>query len=321
MSLLIFFGESGPPPPVTDFFIEVPVFHILERKPRFWPVAVSRVDPDWRWAWRRRPHLVLPFWEGASDRFRDVSGYSRHAFGSGATSTPAWTTGRYGRTLLFDEIDDRMAVDLFEYEADQATVTPEFTILIVLQLPSNTGSQFKYIWSQGTVGGSDSLNIYVREGSNASDPGEITTNIRLTGAGSSNSPASNVVVDDGLWHTYAMTLDTTRKLDIYIDGSRTTGANPANGTGGFNPAEEVRIGSNFLSGGGTSSDRFFGGNLALVSCMRGAWSADQVLRWSKKPFAFLYPAGRSVANVLSASAQALLIKPEELGFGAFTSMN
>ena len=206
---------------------------------------------------------------GASlSHYWGLAGNGTDAVGSSNGTLTGTTTvaGGFGQALFFDEVDDRVTVPDFAYGS-------EFTVAFDLKIDNNTGSLFKYIYSHGNINSTDSINVFLLEGSHGTDPNKLRTVIRDGDDTLDNFALefdASSIVGDGLWHTYTATVG-TGGITVYLDGTEMA-SDPTRGTGGVNPSGSLYIGSR----DDLNVDRYYGGNLDTVQVYDRALSSTEV---------------------------------------------
>ena len=174
----------------------------------------------------------------------DESGVSTAAdsTGNGHTGTlhnnPTWqpSGGQFDGALSFDEVDDYVTVTDFDYTNE----SDEFSLGFWFKLADVSGSGYQYVFSHGLEQEYNNLDIYFRE-SEKSDPGTLTTRIRLNTGGKwqVSTPAA---LADGQWHMYTITVSSVDGATVYIDDESVL-TNSAIKGASFNPGTALYLGA------------------------------------------------------------------------------
>ena len=227
-------------------------------KPRRWDAGPGRFNAGSKYS---PVSLFLPLWETANDTLvRDVSGYHRHGTVNGS---PGWEVTAVGQALNLDGVNDYVSIPAFAYG-------PSFTVGFWFNIPDNSGTAFKYIFSHGPVGVNNSLNIYVPEAS-ASNPGIIRTNFRDNDDTDLNS-ALDVAAGfaDGNWHFYQLSVSKAAGSSVYVDGVLRASAGTRGGDS-FNPTGIVAFGGK----ADQNPDRFYAGYLGGLLILSKHLNAEE----------------------------------------------
>lgn len=175
--------------------------------------------------------------------------------------------GSYGDALFFDEVNDYVALPDISYNN-------EFTVSFKFRVDDNVGSNYIYMYSHGDATASNSLSIFIGESGQGTYANQLKTVF-----GDSNDPYDpfpaginiSSIVGDGLWHSYALTVDAANGMQVYLDGTLRQ-SNASIGGDSFNPNSNL-----FL---GTRNDldpaRFYGGGLDSVAIFDRSLSASEV---------------------------------------------
>lgn len=213
-------------------------------KPRQWNAGPGRFRSSTKYS---PVSLFLPFWDVSnSTQVRDVSGYHRHGT---VTGSPAWVQSSLGQVMQFDGVDDYVELSGFSYG-------PEFTLGFWFNIPDNAGTGFKYMFSHGTLGSFNSLNVYMPEAS-ASNPGILRTQFQ-----DFDDLANQSVLDiaaglaDGNWHFYELSSSKVDGVRVYVDGIQGSSSSTRGGDT-FEPSGNIVFGGRYDH----NPDRFFGGYL------------------------------------------------------------
>jgi Concanavalin A-like lectin/glucanases superfamily len=199
---------------------------------------------------------LLPGDNGAA-KWVDKSGKGNHGVVTGASLS---SKGRHGPAYHFDEVDDHIIVPDFSYG-------PYFTVCIWLKLDDNAGSMYQYLFSHGTLGAQNSINMYIYE--DGSIPAE-NLRVRLL---DSNDITNNLDYNnfaDTDWHFVCATVGSDG-LKLYTDGIFR--ASNSNGGDAFNPATDIYIGARE----DLNVDRHFGGLIDGVYIFNRTLSAAEIL--------------------------------------------
>ena len=169
---------------------------------------------------------------------------------NGATSI----SGLVGQGLQFDETNDYVEIPDVSYAAD-------FTLEFQFRVDDNSGSEFQYIYSHDNSTTSSSLNIYLIESGNATDPNVIKTALHdgndATGVTAANALNVNVsaLIGDSQWHTYSLVVESGVGAKVYIDGVEM--ASSTQGADGLDASGSIFVGTR----NDLNSARFYGGDL------------------------------------------------------------
>ena len=184
----------------------------------------------------------------------------------GTLTGTATVTGNFGQALDFDEVDDRVTVPDFAYGS-------EFTVSFDFKIDDNTGSLFQYIYSHGNINSTNSINVFLLEGSHGTDPNQLRTVIR-DGDDTLDNTALQVdvasLVADGQWHTYTATVD-AGGITVYLDGVEAA-SDPTRGTGAVNPTGSLYVGAR----DDLNADRYYGGSLDTLQVYDRSLSSSEV---------------------------------------------
>ncbi|MCP4710937.1 MAG: hypothetical protein GY869_20125 [Planctomycetes bacterium] len=143
--------------------------------------------------------------------------------------------GNFDGGLSFDEIDDYVTIDDFDY----TNANNEFSVSFWFKIGDVRGDYYQYAFSHGAVSISNSLNIYFRETGQTSAE-NLTTNILLSN-GTSWYHTTGDVFADNHWHMYILTLSSIEGGRVYIDG-QTVGTNGNLKGASFDPDTDIYLG-------------------------------------------------------------------------------
>jgi Concanavalin A-like lectin/glucanases superfamily/Bacterial pre-peptidase C-terminal domain/Biotin-protein ligase, N terminal len=151
---------------------------------------------------------------------------------------PLWRpgSGKFSGALSFDEINDCVSVDDFDY----TNGSDEFTLSFWFKIDDASGTTYQYMFSHGAFSANNSLNVYLRESAEDSAPDKVSTCLELANGNTWNSNSPNQMTD-GQWHMYAITLSSVDGAKIYIDGELIAGDPNLKGAA-FNPVTDIFIG-------------------------------------------------------------------------------
>ncbi len=202
----------------------------------------------------------ITFDEGSGSLAGDVTGngHSGTLYGD-----PQWVSGYNGGALSFDEADDYVLVSDFDY-----TTSGSFTVSFWFNMSSNSGSNFKYVFSHGPVSTASSCNIYFYEESQSNYPG-LSSNIRDNTTEPSTISVVATNYTDGTWHLYTLTVS-LGNIRVYIDGVEQL--HSTSGGGSFNPTTAINIGRREDA----NVDRYYGGLIDDLRFFNRALSATDV---------------------------------------------
>jgi len=174
----------------------------------------------------------------------DESGVSTAAdsTGNGHTGTlhnnPTWqpSGGQLDGALSFDKVDDYVTITDFDYTND----SNEFSLGFWFKLADFSGDEYQYVFSHGLEMEYNNLDIYFRE-SEKSDPGALTTRIRLNEGGKWQQSTPEALAD-GQWHMYTITVSSVDGATVYIDDESVLTNGGIKGAS-FNPATDLYLGA------------------------------------------------------------------------------
>ena len=200
------------------------------------------------------------YWGFAGDTQDSVG--SAHGTNNGATAQ----NGTFGSGLQFDETTSHVEVSDFSYNS-------EFTVSFDFMLDDLSGSEYQYIYSHGTVGSSNSLNIYAAESGASDDPFTLKTAFRdANGTSSYNSLNTDIsTLANGQWHNYTLTVNAADGAIVYLNGLEVA-RNANEGNNSFNPSGNLFLGARE----DLNSARYFGGGLDTVQVFDRALSDSEV---------------------------------------------
>jgi hypothetical protein len=133
---------------------------------------------------------------------------------------PSPVVGVHGQALQFNGVDDHVALAGVSY-------TKEFTLSCWFKLADNTGTSYRYLYSDGAAGTQNSLNIYFIEDATVTGSG-IKNVLRTSlvdsndGTAIANTSALDITATglaDNRWHQYTLTTVTGAGSSVYIDGT------------------------------------------------------------------------------------------------------
>lgn len=201
--------------------------------------------------------------EGTGDKIGDLSGNQRHGTLTNMDSATDWVAGKDGWALNFDEVNNYAWIPDFSYG-------PHFTLSLWFKSNNNAGTAFQLLYSHGAFNVANSLNIFLREDSNSSSPGELIISLF-----DNNDTIRYIYIDtrasDGSWHQVTVSVGafgTRGYLDgVFVDAS-------TNGGDSYNPTTNIFIGarSNLLS------NQFFNGEIDFLSLQSQAMSDSSILQ-------------------------------------------
>ena len=185
------------------------------------------------------------------------------------SSTQMWAngaSGKWGASLDFDEVDDRLVIP-------DIALGQEFTVSFWFNSDDNTGTGYQYMYSHGTIQTANSVNIYFNEDSNAiNTPGTILVSVMDSDDGIpllSQDVQTQVGLSDSSWHHLVMTISSSG-TKAYIDGVQQISY--TNGNGGVNPSGDIYIGAR----NDLNSLRFYDGKLDDIRIYNYALTTTQI---------------------------------------------
>ncbi|MCE2658967.1 MAG: DUF2341 domain-containing protein [Rubrivivax sp.] len=221
---------------------------------------------------------------------QDVMG---SAHGSPLGNPGVVTNGAWGQAMGFDGIDDAIRLPDLNYASN-------FTLSMWFKVPSNAGTQAQTLFSHGTRGEPNSLNIHLREATHPLGPNQLRT--RLVDANDTTGVDRSVSLDasdfiDNQWHLYTLVVQQGQAPSVYVDGvRRVTGTE---NTGAFNPGGDAVLGS---STNLTEADRYLNGGLDGVNLFSRALSDAEVMAQ--------YTGGTALGNVTVSVSEQVNVPPE-----------
>ncbi|MBU0678632.1 MAG: DUF11 domain-containing protein [Verrucomicrobia bacterium] len=169
-------------------------------------------------------------------------------------------SGKIGTAFSFDEVNDYISVADFAFQQN-------FTVAFWFNVSDNSGIAYQYVYSHGTVGLANSLNIYFDEGSDLlrtyfRDYNDVADSYALdiSGAG----------LVDGEWHHYALTAASGVGSVVYIDGVELNSSSL--GGDSYNPSTAIYLARREDG----NSERYYGGLLDDVRVYNGALTSNEV---------------------------------------------
>ena len=166
------------------------------------------------------------------------------------------------RSVILDEVDDHLTAADWPWAS-----TGEATLAFWFRAPPSLESGYQYLFSHGSFGVPESLNVYLREDTGRLRAKLVHQNARVDEL-VLETPGS---VMDGSWHHAVLVIRSNRLSRLYVDGKVQAVAHFAGDT--LDPA-----GSLFLGGrNDLSSTRFFGGELDEVRLYGRALDSVEVL--------------------------------------------
>ena len=188
---------------------------------------------------------------------------------SGATAV----TGAFGQGYSFDEVNDVVTTSDFSY-------SNSFTVSFDFRVDENSGTTFQYIYSHGTVSTANSLNIYLAEASHGTFNNQLFTNLQDSNdsayAQQLNFDVSSII-NDGLWHTYTLTVESGVGAKVYLDGVLRA-SDAARGGDAIDPTTGLFLGAR----NDLNVDRYYGGMLDNVMTANRAFQSSEVTAWSNE---------------------------------------
>jgi parallel beta-helix repeat protein len=207
------------------------------------------------------------FWGLEGDYDGDDSIGSSNASVNGLTS-PIVVPGVFGDALLFNESDQYVQAPDFSYNTD-------FTVSFQFKVADNSGSDFQYIYSHGTAGTQNSLNVLLVESGNSLNPNTFRTSF----VDNDDTPVDTALdfdatsFIDNQWHTYTLTVNSTDGASIYLDGQLKSNDSSLGGDA-FNPGTDLYLGARE----NLDAARFYGGALDSVQIFNRSLSSSEAAK-------------------------------------------
>jgi hypothetical protein len=186
-----------------------------------------------------------------------VSGLDGRAFPDEGPVQVEGSAAEVFAALSFDGVDD--VVLLEEWSPGSG-----FSLSFAFRADAEATQPYQYLWSQGTVTGANSLNIYLngdgvlRSGLRAEEDDWDFTALEVSGDWR-----------DDTWHHYTLVV-TGGQATVYLDGAQL--AEAPLGAGGLDPKRRIALGAR----GDLHPDRHFQGELAQVRAWSRALGAGEV---------------------------------------------
>ncbi len=176
------------------------------------------------------------FDETSGTSAEDASGMRRHGK---VYNRPIWRSrgGRYGGGLSFDEVDDYVRIDDFDY----TNYKHEFSMSFWFRISDVMGDGYQYMFSHGDYEVNNSLNVYFRESEIINDPNHVSTRLQLQD-GTYWQHYSPTELNDGEWHHYVLSVSAVEGAKIYIDGEEAGSKADVKGFW-FNPDTDIYLGA------------------------------------------------------------------------------
>ncbi|MFC1782741.1 LamG-like jellyroll fold domain-containing protein [Planctomycetota bacterium] len=146
-----------------------------------------------------------------------------------------YSGGQFDGALSFDEIDDYVKIEDFDYTNTQH----EFSLCFWFKIDDVTGSGYQYMFSHGNYSVNNSLNVYLRESGIDTNPEHVSTSLELDD-GTELWSVTPAALADGSWHMYALTVSATEGAVIYIDANPVDTRNEFK-AGWFNPGTDIYL--------------------------------------------------------------------------------
>lgn len=207
--------------------------------------------------WINKYESVLHLYESplnASPQMIDATANTNDGFCQGAMTATNSVTGIVWNGVLFDEIDDRIRINDFDYAN-----TKSFSVSFWFNVNDNTGTSFQYLFSHGTLGGFNALNVYLAEATYSLIPDQNMLKTVFQDANDATNfnglDAGNTLVD-GNWHYYVFTVSDFGPPVVYIDGVQVATI-IFNGGQTYNPTGNIFLGAR----NDNNVTRYYGGIL------------------------------------------------------------
>ncbi|MBK6825704.1 MAG: DUF2341 domain-containing protein [Chitinophagaceae bacterium] len=208
---------------------------------------------------------------GTAPQMMDGTINGRHGTSNGSMSIANSVTGKIGRALSFDEINDYIHIPDFLYGQ-------ELTVSFWFNQPEVNGNSYQYLFSHGPWSTQNSLNVYLGE-DNITIPSETGNRQMLKTNFRDNNDANNFdtldagnTLVDGNWHYYCIRIQDFGGATIYIDGNPVVSYSIW-GANSFDPVTDIFIGGRE----DLHTQRFFGGLMDEVR-ISSSWRSSNWIR-------------------------------------------
>lgn len=208
---------------------------------------------------------------GTAPQMTDGTINGRHGTSNGSMSIANSVTGKIGRALSFDEVNDYIRIPDFLYGQ-------ELTVSFWFNQPEVNGNSYQYLFSHGPWSTQNSLNVYLGE-DNITIPSETGNRQMLKTNFRDNNDANNFdtldagnTLVDGNWHYYCIRIQDFGGATIYIDGNPVVSYSIW-GANSFDPVTDIFIGGRE----DLHTQRFFGGLMDEVR-ISSSWRSSNWIR-------------------------------------------
>jgi hypothetical protein len=185
---------------------------------------------------------------------------------NGTVNGATTVAGKFGNALSFNKTSNYVQIPDFNY-------TNAFSVAFWFKVNENSGSYSQYMYSHGTLGQANSINIAIGE------TGSGFPNVLQTSFNDSNEPSytdtslnTNIaaLIGDGNWHLCVLRVTVGSGSSVYVDGSLK--ASSSHGGDTFNPSTNLYLGAR----NDLNSSRFYGGLLDGVETFGRALTATEI---------------------------------------------
>ena len=173
--------------------------------------------------------------------------------GGSLVNGPAGTAGVWDSGLAFDGVDDHALLPDVAY-------SNAFTLSFWFKMNGNVGTGYRYMYSHGTAGTTNSLNVYFIEDSTVTASGakDVLRTVLVDGNDSASVSDLDIATTglvDNQWHQYTLTTLAGGGSQVFVDG--VLRASGSRGGDAINPSGSLYVGAvNTLS-----ATRFYQGGL------------------------------------------------------------
>lgn len=175
------------------------------------------------------------------------------------------TTGKIAGGILFDENDDGISLNDFDY-------TQSFTISFWFKVNEVNGTSFQYMYSHGNFGTFNSCNTYFGESLLAYVPDQQMLKTIFQDSNDATNTSgldAGTTFVDGIWHYYALVVGNLGGATVYVDGVQIANISFLGGNT-YNPATSIYWGCR----SDLNSTRYLGGMLDECRILNVPRSAD-----------------------------------------------
>lgn len=247
---------------------------------------------------------------GSAPQMLDATSAANSGTCLGSMTATNSVSGKIGSALLFDEIDDGIAITDFDY-------TQSFTISFWFYLTEVNGTSYQYMCSHGSFSTANSTNIYIGEDNLAfaTDRSMLKNIFQDSNDGTSTSglDATTAYVNS-FWHYYTFVVGNSGGATVYVDGVQKAYLGFLGGNT-YDPATNIFLGCR----SDLSSTRYLGGMLDEFRILSEPRSADWIAtEYTNQNSPATY---YSVGSQITATALCVILPIELTSFEASPSEN